>query len=62
MQLIWVFPEELPGRPWLFGTTQKFLEHFGINTIDELPGSQELGRHAETREENNFTYPGGTLN
>ena len=31
------------GRPWLFGTTQKFLEHFGIN-IDELPGSKELKR------------------
>jgi hypothetical protein len=28
----------------LFGTTQKFLEHFGINTIDELPGAQELKR------------------
>lgn len=35
---------ELPGRPWLFGTTQRFLEHFGINTIDDLPGSRELRR------------------
>jgi len=45
MQLVRVVRRsELPGRPWLFGTTQKFLEHFGINTIDDLPGSQELKR------------------
>lgn len=45
MQLVRVVRRsELPGRPWLFGTTQKFLEHFGINSIDDLPGSQELRR------------------
>lgn len=35
---------ELPGRPWLFGTTRKFLEHFGLNTVEELPGIEELKR------------------
>ncbi|MBN2704338.1 MAG: SMC-Scp complex subunit ScpB [Pontiellaceae bacterium] len=45
MQLVRVVRRsELPGRPWLFGTTQRFLEHFGINSIDDLPGSQELKR------------------
>lgn len=45
MQLVRVVKRsELPGRPWLFGTTQKFLEHFGINNIDDLPGSRELKR------------------
>jgi segregation and condensation protein B len=45
MQLVRVVRRsELPGRPWLFGTTQKFLEHFGINDINDLPGSQELKR------------------
>jgi len=45
MQLVRVVKRsELPGRPWLFGTTQKFLEHFGINDINDLPGSQELKR------------------
>jgi len=45
MQLVRVVRRsELPGRPWLFGTTQRFLEHFGINTIDDLPGSSELRR------------------
>ena len=47
MQLVRVVRRsELPGRPWLFGTTQKFLEHFGINSIDDLPGSRELRRTA----------------
>ncbi len=35
---------ELPGRPWLFGTTQKFLEHFGIKSLNDLPGTDELRR------------------
>jgi segregation and condensation protein B len=51
MQLVRVVRRsELPGRPWLFGTTQKFLEHFGINTIEELPGSQELRRAMPVKE------------
>ena len=57
MQLIRVVRRsELPGRPWLFGTTQKFLEHFGINTNDELPGSQELKR-AMPKHEKKITSP-----
>lgn len=32
---------ELPGRPILYGTTDKFLDHFGINSIDELPQLEE---------------------
>ena len=43
MQLIKVIKRsDLPGKPWLFGTTQRFLEHFGINSIEELPGTNEL--------------------
>src|SRR5437867_2544363 len=33
--------EEL-GRPYLYATTKRFLELFGLNTIDELPRGQEL--------------------
>lgn len=51
MQLVRVVRRsELPGRPWLFGTTQKFLEHFGINNIDDLPGSRELKRRTAAEE------------
>ena len=28
---------ELPGRPILYGTTDKFLSHFGISSLAELP-------------------------
>ena len=28
---------DTPGRPTLFGTTQRFLEHFGLERPDELP-------------------------
>lgn len=35
---------ELPGRPWMFGTTQRFMEHFGLKTLDDLPGTEELRR------------------
>lgn len=35
---------ELPGRPWQFGTTQKFLEYFGLKDVKDLPGVEELRR------------------
>ncbi len=45
MQLIRIAGRsELPGRPWQFGTTQKFLEHFGLKAVDDLPGVEELRR------------------
>ena len=30
------------GRPMLYGTTSKFLEHFGFRSLDDLPRSEEL--------------------
>jgi segregation and condensation protein B len=61
MQLVRVVRRsELPGRPWLFGTTQRFLEHFGINTIDDLPGSAELKRTnpvADKKKPSTDTFP-----
>ncbi len=41
---------DLPGKPWLYGTTQVFLEHFGLNSLDELPGMAEMRRNLEQRE------------
>ncbi|WP_332699964.1 SMC-Scp complex subunit ScpB [Bosea sp. (in: a-proteobacteria)] len=31
-----------PGRPVTFGTTPGFLDHFGLDRIDDLPGLDEL--------------------
>lgn len=28
---------EGPGRPLLFGTTRRFLEHFGLTSLEDLP-------------------------
>jgi segregation and condensation protein B len=35
---------ELPGRPLLYGTTDAFLDHFGVRSLDELPNAGELRR------------------
>ena len=35
---------DAPGRPKIYGTTQYFLENFGLKNLDELPASDELRR------------------
>ena len=35
---------EVPGRPLLYGTTEFFLEHFGLRSLEELPNCAELRR------------------
>lgn len=35
---------EVPGRPLQYVTTEKFLEHFNLREVGELPNSQELRR------------------
>ena len=33
---------EVPGRPVIYATTPEFLVHFGLKTLKELPGIEEL--------------------
>lgn len=42
---------ELPGRPFLYGTTQLFLDHFGLAGLDDLKkmGPQLFGRPTLTK-------------
>jgi len=35
---------EVLGRPMLYGTTKKFLEVFGLNSLKDLPKIEELKR------------------
>ncbi len=35
---------ELPGRPILYGTTRRFLESFGLNSLKDLPQPESLAR------------------
>ena len=37
---------EIPGRPLLYVTSQHFMEHFGIKSLDELPNASELRESA----------------
>lgn len=34
--------KEGAGRPVLFGTTEKFLQHFGLKALDDLPSLEEF--------------------
>jgi segregation and condensation protein B len=41
----WIRPRgrrKTPGRPITFGTTEAFLSHFGLDSVSELPGLDEL--------------------
>jgi segregation and condensation protein B len=33
---------DVPGKPLLYGTTQRFLEHFGLRSLDDMPKAAEL--------------------
>ncbi len=33
---------EILGHPMLYGTTKKFLEVFGLNSLKDLPKAEEL--------------------
>ena len=36
--------KDSPGRPMLYETTDEFLEHFGLESLDALPQVMELER------------------
>jgi segregation and condensation protein B len=55
---------DVPGKPLLYGTTQKFLEHFGLKSLDDMPKAAELRLQAaalKTAEEKAVTTATGTV-
>lgn len=42
---------DVPGRPAIFGTTQGFLDYFGLNSLEELPPLDEIKSMAELEPE-----------
>ena len=45
MELNWVKPigrKKVPGSPIIYGTTEFFLEYFGLEQVTDLPGLEEL--------------------
>lgn len=51
--------KEVPGRPFLYGTTEKFLEHFGLKSLKDLPDIEEIHKLVETsvRKEDLLGHP-----
>lgn len=48
---------EVPGRPALFGTTQRFLEYFNLLSLSELPPLMEKREPTEIARELNLRLP-----
>ena len=36
--------KEVPGRPFLYGTTKEFLEYFGLRSLEDLPKIEEFNQ------------------
>lgn len=36
--------KKTPGNPYVFGTSRKFLEHFGLKSLEELPKLEEFSK------------------
>ena len=43
--------KKIPGRPFVYGTTRQFLEHFGLKSLDDLPKMDEFSAMAKEIEE-----------
>ncbi len=45
MEIGWIKPsgrKNIPGKPTLWSTTDVFIEHFGLDSLDDLPNKDEL--------------------
>jgi segregation and condensation protein B len=45
LEIGWIRPKgrrRTPGRPVTWGTSESFLDHFGLESLDALPGVEEL--------------------
>ena len=45
MEIGWIRPsgrKSIPGKPTLWSTTDLFVEHFGLNSLSDLPNKEEL--------------------
>jgi segregation and condensation protein B len=42
--------KKIPGRPFVFGTTREFLEHFGLKSLQDLPKMEDFAVLAQEKE------------
>lgn len=52
--------EDVPGHPTLYGTTERFLESFGLDSIDELPLLEGFEPDEETQRKIRYKLAGNT--
>jgi len=43
---------DAPGKPMQYGTTQEFLRHFKLNSLEELPKLDQIEAARFTKEQN----------
>lgn len=36
--------KDIPGRPYLYGTTKEFLEYFGLKSLEDLPKMEDFSK------------------
>ncbi len=48
---------EVPGRPFIYSTTERFLEYFGLKSIVDLPHHEELRIFDEKQKTLDFNSP-----
>jgi len=53
--------KKAPGRPLLLATTDKFLDHFGLSGLDELPRPDEMAEEANFKSRRLANLPFGEL-
>lgn len=46
--------KKIPGRPYVFGTTREFLEHFGLKSLQDLPKIEDFTVLAQQKQEENI--------
>jgi len=49
--------KKIPGRPFVFGTTREFLEHFGLKSLQDLPKMEDFTVLAQEKEVLNSIEP-----
>ncbi|MDP2830944.1 MAG: SMC-Scp complex subunit ScpB [Candidatus Omnitrophota bacterium] len=42
--------KKIPGRPFVYGTTREFLEHFGLKSLQDLPKMEDFTVLAQQQE------------
>ena len=50
--------EDVPGHPTLYGTTERFLESFGLDSLDELPALEGFEPDEETQRKIRYKLAG----